>query len=92
MLVHEYVHVHISLCVSLYEMILLKSASGSPSVHIHALFIRTRAHGHIHACIHENMYTYRPDERENEYPYCLHCPSQVFIFSKQVLYVYTHTH
>jgi hypothetical protein len=52
------VGVHISLCVYLYERIVLKSVSGSPSVHIHAIFIRTHAHGHIHACIHENMYKF----------------------------------
>jgi hypothetical protein len=64
--------VHISLCVFMYEMIVLKSASSSPSVqsispsvHIHALCTRAHAHGRIHACVHENMYIYRPVEREN---------------------------
>jgi len=64
MLVHECVHVHISIRVYPYQRIVFQSLTISPSVHIHALCTRAYAQGRMHTCIHENMYIYRPDERE----------------------------
>ena len=55
MLVHEYVHVHISIRVYPYERIVFQSLSISPSVHIHALC--TRAHTRKVAFMHAYMKT-----------------------------------
>jgi len=72
MLVHEYVHVHISIRVYPYERIVFQAVSICAST-------RTHAQGRIHACIHENMYLYRPDDRERELRHEYPHPSEVFL-------------
>ena len=93
MLVHEYVHVHISIRVYPYERIVFQSLSISPSVHIHALC--TRAYTRKVACIHENMYLYRPDDRERELRHEYPHPSEVYMREyshKHTLHIFRHTH
>ena len=77
MLVHEYVHVHISIRVYPYERIVFQSVSISPSVLVHALCTRARSHSCMHACMKTCTYTDLMIERElrHEYPH----PSEVFL-------------
>ena len=49
--------------ISLYVFIRMKGSCSNlyPSLHLHA---HTRKVAFMHACMHENMYLYRPDDRE----------------------------
>ena len=78
MLVHEYVHVHISIRVYPYERIVFQSVSISPSVLVHALCtLHTRKVAFMHAYMKTCTYTDLMSERElrHEYPH----PSEVFL-------------
>ena len=103
MLVHEYVHVHISIRVYPYERIVFQSLSISPSVHIHALCTRahTRKVAFMHAYMKTCTYTDLMSERElrHEYPYL----SEVFVcgylnviqitlYLDDIRLIHTHTH
>ena len=88
LLVHEYVHVHISIRVYPYQRIVFQSLSISPSVHIHALCTRahTRKVAFMHAYMKTCTYTDLMSERElrHEYPY----PSEVFMCGGYSRYMY----
>ena len=103
MLVHEYVHVHISIRVYPYERIVFQSLSISPSVHIHALCTRahTRKVAFMHAYMKTCTYTDLMSERElrHEYPYLSEVfvcgylnVTQITLYLDDIRLIHTHTH
>jgi len=103
MLVHEYVHVHISIRVYPYERIVFQSLSISPSVHVHALCTRahTRKVAFMHAYMKTCTYTDLMSERElrHEYPYLSEVfvcgylnVTQITLYLDDIRLIHTHTH
>ena len=103
MLVHEYVHVHISIRVYPYERIVFQSLSISPPVHVHALCTRahTRKVAFMHAYMKTCTYTHLMSERElrHEYPYLSEVfvcgylnVTQITLYLDDIRLIHTHTH